>query len=48
MTTGGWIMMLISVGTVVIFFFTCLYKVLVGGPAPNHLHGFDIETKDKE
>lgn len=33
MTTGGWINMLLSVGSVTILFVWCLYKVLSHNPA---------------
>ena len=46
MTAGGWFMMLVSVCSVTTLFVICLYKVLTGGPAPEHLHGLDIDTKD--
>ena len=32
MTTGGWITMIISVGSVVVLFSWCLYKVLAHNP----------------
>jgi hypothetical protein len=49
METGGWIMMIVSVGTVVGLFAWCLWQVLFRSPAdtPEHLHGgLDIDTKD--
>jgi len=49
METGGWIMMILSVGTVVSLFFWCLWKVLFqgSGDASERLHGgLDIDTHD--
>ncbi|MFT4589353.1 MAG: hypothetical protein ACI9VS_004401 [Candidatus Binatia bacterium] len=47
MTTGGWIIMIVSVSAVSTLFFTCLYKVLTGGKEKAaHMHGLDIDTKD--
>jgi uncharacterized membrane protein len=47
MTTGGWLTMLLSVGSVVTLFVWCLYRVLCCAPKPEQLHGIeDIDTKD--
>ena len=49
METGGWIMMILSVGSVVSLFVWCLWRVLARSPAdtPEHLHGgLDIDTQD--
>ena len=49
METGGWIMMILSVGTVVSLFCWCLWQVLFrgSGDTPERLHGgLDIDTKD--
>jgi hypothetical protein len=51
MKPGGWIMMLLSVGTVVGLFTWCLWQVLFRSTSdtPEHLHGgLDIDTKDPE
>ena len=51
MEPGGWIMMILSVGTVVGLFAWCLWRVLLRSPTDNsgHLHGgLDIDTKDPE
>jgi hypothetical protein len=48
---GGWIMMILSVGTVVSLFAWCLYRVTTLEPsdAEEHLHGeLDIETYEKD
>ena len=49
MTLGGWIMMILSVGTVVGLFCWCLWRVLAGSTpdTSEHLHGgLDIDTQD--
>ena len=48
MTTGGWIIMLISVGTVVTLFSWCICKVLSISGETEHLHGFEQETPDEK
>ena len=51
METGGWILMILSVGTVVSLFIWCLCQVLFRSSAdtPEHLHGgLDIDTGDSE
>lgn len=51
METGGWVMMILSVGTVVCLFGWCLYRVMTLAPAEEveHLHGeLDIETHEKD
>jgi len=50
MQIGGWFMMILSVGSVVLLFFWCLYRVLTLEPADaeKHLHGeLDIETHEE-
>lgn len=46
MTTGGWIVMLLSVGFVTLLFVWCIWKVIVTPESP-HLHGFEMETPDE-
>jgi hypothetical protein len=46
MTLGGWIIMIISVGTVSTLFSWCLYKVLTTPEEKKRIHGFEIETPD--
>ena len=49
MEPGGWIMMLLSVGSVVALFVWCLWQVLfrAGPDTREHLHGgLDIDTQD--
>jgi hypothetical protein len=48
MTQSGWIIMLLSVGSVTVLFVWCLYRVLSYRPPPEKLHGFDIDTQDTE
>jgi hypothetical protein len=46
MTTGGWIVMTLSVGFVTGLFAWCLYRVLSGGQ-PDHGHAA-VEPVDEE
>lgn len=46
MTLGGWITMLISVGSVTALFIFCLIRVLREPEPSSHLHGLDIEPND--
>lgn len=49
MTTGGWIIMFVSVGFVSILFGWCIYRVLTTPGAESHLHSqADIRTPDRE
>ena len=51
MTLGGWITMIVSVGSVVLLFLWCLMRVLIHKPPVDveHLHGeLDIKTKDRQ
>jgi len=48
MTVGGWITMILSVGTVLSLFLFCLVKVLREQNPSEHLHGLDIDTKDSD
>lgn len=51
MTTGGWILMIASVGAVVCLFVWCVVRVLTLDPVEEveHLHGeLDIETHEKD
>lgn len=43
-------MMILSVGGVVTLFVWCIYRVLFHRPKPppEHLHGFDINTRDRD
>lgn len=49
MTTGGWIVMLLSVGGVISLLSWCVYKVLTTPGSTEHLHSqADIEPPDVE
>ena len=47
MTTGGWIIMLISVGGVVALLTWCVYKGITTPGEASKLHGFEAETPDE-
>ena len=47
MTTSGWIIMLISVGTVSGLFAWCIAKVLRTPGEAEKMHGFEVETPDE-
>jgi len=47
MTTGGWIIMLVSVGAVTGLLGWCIYRVVTTPGSAEHLHSqADIETPD--
>ena len=48
MTIGGWVIMIISVSTVVTLFTWCVYKVLSIPGETEHLHDFEQETPDEK
>ncbi len=48
MTLGGWIIMIISVGSVSTLFGWCVYKVLTTPNEEEKMHGFEIETPDSK
>lgn len=48
MTTGGWIIMILSVGGATALFSWCLYKVLTTPGETKKVHGFEIETPDEK
>lgn len=48
MTPSGWIIMLISVGTVTTLLTWCVYKVLTIPRETEHIHGFEQETPDQK
>jgi hypothetical protein len=39
MTTGGWIIMVVSVSFVTLLFAWCIYKVFTTPQAEQHIHG---------
>ncbi len=48
MTPGGWIVMILSVGSVTVVFLWCLRKVLTTPNESEKLHGFSFETPDEK
>lgn len=48
MTTAGWIVMLLSVGTVTCLFTWCVYKVLTAPQNEDQVHGMDLRTPDMD
>ncbi len=48
MTLGGWLIMVVSVGSVTALFVWCIWKVLTTPRETERLHGFEQETPDKE
>lgn len=46
MTAGGWITMIVSVGSVTAFFCWTLYRVLTTDPPPEELHSIREEPPD--
>ena len=48
MTTPGWIIMALSVGTVTVPLGWCIAKVLTTPEETDKVHGFDPDTPDQE
>ena len=48
MTSTGLLVMLLSVGTVVILFGWCIYKVLTTPNEADHLHAVELHTPDMD
>lgn len=48
MNSGGWTILILSVGTVSLLFAWCIYKVLSTPGETEHMHGFEIETPDEK
>ncbi len=48
MTQGGWIVMILSVGSVTVVFLWCLWQVLTTPEESEKLHGFSFETPDEK
>ena len=48
MTLGGWIVMLLSVISVIVVFLWCLWKVLTIPDESEKLHRFSFETPDEK
>jgi hypothetical protein len=47
MSTWGWIIMALSVGSVTALFAWCIWKVMTLPGQTDQLHGFEIETPDE-
>lgn len=47
MNAGGWLILILSVGTVTTLFVWCIWKVLSTPGETEHIHGFEIETPDE-
>ncbi|GAB4180452.1 MAG: hypothetical protein Fur0032_21390 [Terrimicrobiaceae bacterium] len=48
MTWGGWLVMLLSVGSVSLLFVWCIWRVLSDPCETGKLHGFDTHTPDEK
>ncbi|MGF1450199.1 MAG: hypothetical protein ACFB20_12390 [Opitutales bacterium] len=48
MTTGGLIILVLSVGGVTLLFLWCIFKVLTTPSETAHVHGFEQETPDEK
>lgn len=48
MTTAGWLIMILSVGSVSTLLIWCIYKVLSTPEETEHIHGFEQETPDSK
>ena len=48
MTTGGWILLILSIGTVLWLFFFCLYRLLRRPNKIDHIHGTIAHTPDMD
>ncbi len=48
MTTGGLIILVLSVGGVTLLFAWCIFKVLTTPTETAHVHGFEQETPDEK
>jgi len=46
MTTAGWFIMILSVGTVSALLIWCIFKVITTPEETEHIHGFEQETPD--
>jgi hypothetical protein len=48
MTPAGWLIMILSVGSVSILLTWCIFKVLTTPEETDHIHGFEQETPDSQ
>ena len=47
MTTGGWVTMLLSVGSVCLLFVACLYKVFSHNPEARDVTRASLQDRDE-
>lgn len=47
MSFGGWVIMIVSVGTVCALFGWCMYTVLTTPGETERMHGFDSDKPDE-
>lgn len=48
MTLGGWIVLVLSVGSVTTLFVWAIWKVLTTPGETERMHGFEFETPDEQ
>ncbi len=48
MTTGGWLIMAVSVSTVTLLFIWSIIKVMKSPGEEEKMHGFEFETPDEK
>jgi hypothetical protein len=48
MTTAGWLIMILSVGSVSTLLTWCIFKVMTTPEETDRVHGFEQETPDAE
>lgn len=48
MTAAGWLIMILSVGSVTSLLIWCLYKVLITPNETEHIHGFEQKPPDAQ
>ena len=48
MNLGGWIILIVSVGTVTTLFSWCIYKVITTPGETEHMHGLEMEVPDEK
>lgn len=48
MTTGGWLIMTVSVTAVTLLFVWCIVKVMRSPGEEEKMHGFEFETPDEK
>jgi len=48
MTLAGWIILGLSLGTVLVVFFWCIWLVFTTPDEASHLHGFEAELPDQD